>query len=334
MKQIVFEDRRAAALWDVENPAPQARQVRVRMRYTAVSSGTERANLNGEPVGPRTAAGSRFPKFLGYSGSGVVESVGEGVTAFKPGDRVTARWCAHSEYCTLPEDNLTLIPSGDVRMEEAAFAFISTFPLAAVRKVRLELGESCMVVGLGLLGIFAVQYARMAGGCPVIAVDFNAERRVLALRLGADYALDPADGGFAEQVKRLTGGGASTVIEVTGSGAALNQALLCTARFGRVALLGCTRLPTEVDFYHDVHIPGITLVGAHTAARPAEESHPGYWTERDDCRAALRFLAAGRLNVREIIREIHSPSDAPEVYRRLAEDKSFPLGVVFDWDRL
>jgi len=335
MKQIVFESKRVVVLKETESKAPQAGQVRVKMCYTAISAGTERASLNGEPVGPRKAQESPlFPRYLGYSGSGIVESVGEGVTKFRPGDRVIARWCHHSEYCTLPEQNLVLIPSEDVKMEEAAFAFISVFPLAAVRKVKLELGESCMVVGLGLLGLFGIQYARLSGGFPVIATDFNPERRALALKLGADYALDPGAPDFVEQVKALTGGkGVSTVIEVTGSGAALNQALLCTARFGRVALLGCTRMPTEVDFYHDVHIPGIQLIGAHTATRPANESYPGYWTEADDMAVAIKYLAAGRLNVRDIIGEIRSPGEAVEVYDRLLSG-NFPIGVVFDWSKI
>lgn len=334
MKQIVFDSRNVVSLHDVESKAPKAGQVRVKMLFTAVSPGTERASLNGEPVGPRTATGTKFPRYLGYSGSGIVESVGEGVEKFKPGDRVITRWGVHAEYCTLPEKNVVLIPSENVKMEEAAFAFISTFPLAAVRKVKLELGESCMVVGLGLLGLFGVQYARLSGGYPVIAVDFNPERRALALKLGADCALDPGAPDFTEQVKALTGGkGVNAVIEVTGSGAALNQALLCTARFGRVALLGCTRMPTEVDFYHDVHIPGIQLIGAHTAARPVDESYAGYWTEADDMRVALACLATGRLNVREIISEICSPLDAVEVYDRLAAGR-FPVGVAFDWTKI
>lgn len=334
MKQIVFESKHVAVLKDMPDVAPKAGQVRVKMCFTAISAGTERANLNGEPVGARNSAVSLFPKYLGYSGSGVVESVGEGVTKVAPGDRVVARWCHHSEYCTLPEQNVERIPSESVNMEEAAFAFISTFPLAAVRKVKVTLGESCMVVGLGLLGLMGVQYARLSGAYPVIAVDFDAERRALAMKLGADYAVDPGAPDFAGQVKALTGGsGVQTVIEVTGSGAALNQALLCTARFGRVALLGCTRTPTEVDFYHDVHIPGIQLIGAHTAARPANESYPGYWTEADDLRVAVRYLAAGRLNIGGMINEIHSPEEAAEVYRRLI-DGGLPVGVVFDWSKI
>ena len=330
MKRIVFARERVVELWDAECPAPGVGQIQVRMAYTAISAGTERANLIGAPIGPRTAVNG-FPKYLGYSGSGIVAQVGEDVTDFQPGDRVALRWCSHSEYCTLPKENAALIPD-TVSLRDAATAFISTFPLAAVRKARIELGESCMVMGLGILGIFAVSYARMAGAYPVIAVDFDEDRRALALKLGADYALDPRMENFAERVKQLTGG-VNAVIEVTGNGAALNQALSCTARFGRVALLGCTRTPTEVDFYHDVHLPGITLIGAHTAARPARESYPCYWTEADDLRTALRLMAAGRLDTHEIIGEVHAPAEAPEVYRRLLEEKKFPLGVLFEWER-
>ena len=104
--------------------------------------------------------------------------------------------------------------------------------------------------------------------------------------------------------------------------------------FGRVALLGCTRIPTIVDFYHDVHFKGLTLVGAHTIARPKQESRPGFWTETDDCRAALQMLAGNRLNVRDMIHEIHFPLEAESVYNRLATDPDFPIGVLFDWTEL
>ena len=73
---------------------------------------------------------------------------------------------------------------------------------------------------------------------------------------------------------------------------------------------------------------------AHTLARPNLESRPGCWTHRDDCRAALDYLAAKRLNIHDIISETHSPEEAPEIYARLAEGRDFPIGVVFDWNRL
>ena len=337
MKQIVFESMNTAALWEAKDRLPDAGEVRARICYSAVSAGTERDSLTrttGLNCMDRDAVGA-FPHIVGYSESGIVEQVGEGVTDLHVGDRVMIHGGGHQEYCTRPRNEFVKIPSENVGLDEAAMVVIAGFPLAAVRKIRLELGESCMVVGLGMLGLFAVQFAHLCGAVPVIAVDFNEERRAMALSMGADIALDPSDPKHVEKVRALTGGkGVNGIIEVTGSGKALNQALLCSAPFGRVALLGCTRDPVEVDFYHDVHFPGITLIGAHSGARPRRESHPAYWTEMEDCRVILDYLAAGRLHFREMIHEIHSPKEAAEVYRRLTQDKNFPIGVLFDWQKM
>jgi threonine dehydrogenase-like Zn-dependent dehydrogenase len=104
------------------------------------------------------------------------------------------------------------------------------------------------------------------------------------------------------------------------------------ARFGRVALLGCTRdKHFEIDYYTKVHSPGITLIGAHTNARPDKESHPGWFSHRDDIAVVLKLIGKGRLNLAEMIRETHKPSDCTEVYTRLVNDKNFPIVVQFDW---
>ena len=168
-------------------------------------------------------------------------------------------------------------------------AHIATFPLAAVRKTRLEIGESAMVMGLGLLGIFSVQFLRLSGANPVIAVDLNEERRNLALKLGADYALDPTDADFVNKVKEITKGkGVNATVEVTGISAAMNQALECASWQGRISLLGCTRVSdSAVDYYTQVHKPGIKLIGAHNFVRPKVESYPHHWTHHDDCKAIL-----------------------------------------------
>ena len=98
--------------------------------------------------------------------------------------------------------------------------------LGGVRKLEIELGESAMVMGLGLLGIFAIQFCRLNGAYPVIAADLNPARRELALQLGADYAFDPSAPDFVEQVKAVTGGkGVRATVEVTGVSVAMKQAL-------------------------------------------------------------------------------------------------------------
>ena len=114
----------------------------------------------------------------------------------------------------------------------------------------------------------------------------------------------------------------------------MESALQVMAKMGRIALLGCTRLPVTVDFYHDVHFPGIQILGAHTGARPQRESYPHHWTHWDDCAAALKYLSMQRLNIRDMISEVHAPTEAYEVFLRLANEPNFPMGVVFDWQQL
>ena len=114
------------------------------------------------------------------------------------------------------------IPGG-VSTKEASMALISTFPLAAIRKTKLEIGESAMVMGLGILGIFAVQELKAAGAYPVIAVDPVEERRAFALKMGADYALNPTVKNFVETVKDLTEGGVHNPAEDS----TLGRAIVC-----------------------------------------------------------------------------------------------------------
>ena len=220
-------------------------------------------------------------------------------------------------------------------MDIASLAHIATFPMAAIRKCKLEMGESAMVMGLGILGQFAIRMLRAAGATPIIAADPVAKRREEALKGGADYAFDPFDPDFAQKVKEVTGGGVAVAIEVTGQGAGLDETLDCMARFGRVALLGCTRNKEfHIDYYRKVHSPGITLIGAHTLARPLQESHSGWFTEKDDLKAILDMMHYGRLTLDNLYSEINSPEDCGEVYTILINDREFPLISQFDWSRL
>ena len=332
-KQIVFTKPYTAELLEVDNRNPGRDEVTVDLEFSAISSGTERANLIG--MQNTTSRGSdeapTFPRCWGYSAAGIVSAIGEGVDDLEIGDRVIVFWGNHKKNITINRKYIAKIPDG-VSMEEASMAFISTFPLAAIRKARLEIGESALVMGLGILGIFAVKLLKAAGACPIIAVDPTANRRELALEMGADYAFDPTVEGFAESVRRVSGGGVDICIEVTGLGIGLQQGLDCMNEFGRVSLLGCTRNPDfNIDYYRKVHTPGVSLIGAHTCARPKYESHPGYWTEIDDINAVLRLLRSGRLSFADMIKEINKPEDCFEVYTRLANDRNFPIGVLFDW---
>ena len=346
---IVFTEANVARLLEYPMPEPKLGEVRVRVVRSCISSGTERANLIGVPdagVGIFAKGdGVTWPRRCGYSTSGIVDKVGDGVSSLKPGDRVAMSWTVHSRYVVVPAANAYPIPEG-VSFESAAFTHISTFPMAAVRKCRLEIGEGAIVMGQGVLGQLAVKILRAAGATPVIAADPLQEKRDRAIALGADAALDPSEPDFAEKVKSLCSSEGSVMlgkvpvagpavgIEVTGVGKALDNVLDAIAPYGRIALLGCTRNSNfTIDYYHKVHGRGVTLVGAHTLARKESESAPGWWTQRDDALAFLRLLALGRIDLSGFTDEVHSPTECGDVYSRLAAGGAFPT-VQFNWEGL
>lgn len=335
-RNIVFVEPNVAKLVEETIASPKENEVQVRLVCSTISSGTERANL----MGSKTVAWNLpeakeavFPRRVGYSSSGIILSVGANVSDFKEGDRVALSWSKHSEIQNINAKNVHKLDD-DISFSDGAMAHIATFPLAAIRKCHLELGESAIVMGMGILGAFAVQLLRVCGAAPIIAVDPDAKKRKMALTVGADYALDPYAPDFAKTAKELTKGGANVGIEVTGVGAGLNGILDCMARFGRIALLGCTRNSDfTVDYYRKVHGPGITLIGAHTNARPRLDSSNGWWTERDDFETILNLTKCGRLKLSDLVEETHSPDSATQIFTRLCNEKAFPI-VQFDWSKI
>ena len=303
--------------------------VLLKTECTLISPGTEFACLNGTDP-----SGANFPKTLGYSAVAKVVKTGEQVKSLQPGDRCLCYHSAHRNYQLMPESNLVKIDDDKMPAVEAVFCVVGCMGFQGVRRCRPEFGESLMVMGLGLLGQFAVQTARLSGCYPVFGLDFNASRRKVALELGADAVFSPDEPGLKEKILALTGGGCNSVVEVTGNPQAVVQGLEMTARFGRFALVGCNRTPTEkIDFYNLVHRPGISVIGAHNMARPQNDRQPGIWTMKDDMAVLLRYLSAKRLKTRPLLTRIADPTEAPEIYAQLFARDLDVLGVVYDWQK-
>ena len=345
---ILFTGVNTAELVDRPVSEVEPGQVRVKLIRSTVSAGTERANVMGcnvVSIWDPPDAPVVWPRQSGYSSSGVVDAVGAGVSSVAVGDRVAVSWSKHARFVVVPEHQVCRLPE-TVSFEAGALAHIATFPMAAIRKCRLELGESALVMGQGILGQIAVMLLKCAGATPVIAADPIAEKSEQALKIGADLALDPNAPDFREKVLAAcpladsgiyTGEsacGVKVAIEVTGVGAGLNSVLDVMAPMGRAALLGCTRNSDfTVDYYHKVHGRGVTLIGAHTWARPSAESSPGHFTHRDDVRAFLNLLALGRLSVDGYVADVRTPVDCGAVYSRLSEGGVFPV-TQFDWSEV
>lgn len=329
---VYFPEKEVAAFKEQdENVSLAPDQILVKTDYDLISAGTELANYHELPNTGTT--GGKFPHYPGYSTSGHVVRIGEAVKKFRPGDNVVVAWNGHRSW-TICQENVKIypVPAG-FDMKTAAAAHLCSFPLLAIRKLQIQLGEACLIAGQGLLGILAGQLARIAGAYPVIVSDISPERRELALKLGADFALDPTAPDYIEKVWKLTDGrGVETAVEVTGNITALQQCLRCIAFNGRISLLGCTRISDQtIDFYKLVHRRGISLLGTHTSARPATDRANWGWPEFDDYQTFFKLVTSGRLNVDPIISEIASPRDAGEIYEKIGMRSDPPLGILLDW---
>ncbi|MCX4965618.1 zinc-binding dehydrogenase [Streptomyces sp. NBC_00654] len=144
---------------------------------------------------------------------------------------------AFSEHAVLAQESLVPIP------KDVPFAVASMFGCAVltgagavINTAALRPGQSAVVYGLGGVGLSAVLGARAAGAYPVVAVDPVAEKRELALRLGATHAYAPEEAMAA--VRELTGGGAELAVEAVGSPRVMADALAAVARGGRVVSVG------------------------------------------------------------------------------------------------
>ncbi len=325
--RVVCPEKGRAELEGFDIPLLNPDQVLVETEYSVISPGTERAFM----MAMENTAG-RFPYYPGYAACGTVIDTGSEVTALRKGDRVLGG--GHGSHTVRNESGFHKITDSELKSEEAAFTEIAIMSMQGVRKARIELGESVAVMGQGLMGLFAAQFARANGGMPVVALDYNKQRLELSRELGADHGLSPESPDFQGKFEEACGGGAHAVIEVTGSPSAMHQALNICADRGRIVALGCARGMTDgINFYADIHKTGISIIGAHNCVRPKADSYPGYWTAPEDRDCFLGLLAGGRIQVKAMISEIASPDKAEDAFGRLAEGKLDTIGFVFDWKR-
>src|SRR5262245_41326113 len=180
-RQVVILEPFQAGVREVELPPPAANQVLVAAEVSAISAGTELAVWTGthqwlkDPAVPDW----KFPFRPGYSASGTVVAVGSEVRDWQPGDRVSYPGNhASAELLTLGHERGRLweMPP-DLTADRAALACIARYGLGAAVRVGLTLGRSAAVLGLGVIGQFALRCLRAAGAHPVIGIDAVSMRR-------------------------------------------------------------------------------------------------------------------------------------------------------------
>lgn len=332
-KRIVFTGRNRVEVHDSPTPeAPAPGQVLLEAKASLISTGTECIILQQlyEP-GSHWDKWVKFPFPPGYSMVAQVTAVGSGVTDVAPGQRLALR-AGHAQHI-LTNRWVATVPDGLADLDAAWFA-LACIVQNGIRRAQIVLGETVVVIGLGILGQLACQYARICGARRVIAIDPAQDRLHTAERLGATHGLALPVAEAAEEVRRITAGQlADVVFDVTGHAAVFAPALSMVRKLGRLLLLGDTGSPTQQHLTPDVITRGITIIGAHDGNPPAEGNEWYPWSHRRMAEVFFDLLLQGRMNVRDLTSHVVSPLDAPEAYRGLVERRGEHLGVVFDWTR-
>ena len=336
---------------DVPAPAFGAGELLIATRVSLISSGTERqlmqlaksslvgkaaarpdlvrrvlVNVRKEGLKPtieKVFAKLDTPIPLGYSLVGEVRAIGRDVAGYAPGDRVAcagAGLANHAEYNAVPKNLCVRVPQG-VDDEDASFVTLGAIALQGVRQAAPTLGETVVVMGLGLIGLLTVQILK-ANGCRVVGFDPNAARAKLAEQLGADIAVS---GALAEvTLARTSGVGADAVIVTASSKSSepINQAAEISRMKGRIVVVGLVGMTIDREPFYKRELE-LKLSMSYGPGRgdPAYEfaghDYPlSYvrWTEQRNMDAFLGLIEDGRVTPKAYVTHRFAIAEAEKAY--------------------
>ncbi|MDM1500008.1 bi-domain-containing oxidoreductase [Myroides odoratimimus] len=358
MKQIIQSFKTGETILE-EVPAPQVRKgtVLIQTTRTLVSLGTERmlvefgksnliqkARQQPDKVkqvldkiktdGLMPTIETVFNKLgeplpLGYCNVGRVISVGEGVEDFKVGDRVVSNG-QHAEFVCVPKNLVAHIPD-DVTDEEATFTVIGSIGLQGIRLLNPTLGETIVVVGLGLIGLLTAQLL-IANGCRVIGSDIDDTKLALAEEWGI-IPFNPMRGDLVKFVDNQTNGVGADGVIITASAKnndIISQAALMSRKRGRIILVGVIGLNiSRAEFYEkELTFQVSCSYGPGRYDEDYEQRGNDYplafvrWTEKRNFETILHAISSNRIHVKSMISEIIELNDYMKIYGGIGGSQS------------
>jgi threonine dehydrogenase-like Zn-dependent dehydrogenase len=342
MAKVLFTDKeQKVIIEDVELGATGANQVRIKTAYSYISAGTELTMLQMGNVNSVREVGHGE---LGYTLSGVVTEVGADINTLKVGDQVAAvgQGAFHADEVLVAKNLVIPVPAG-CSMRVAAMAAMGCFALEGIRKAELELGENVLVIGGGLMGQFVSQYAAMFAG-QVMLLENNPDR--------LDKVVDKVTGLVSdeqvwEKIKDLT------------APVGVEKVLFClggdrTAIFDEVKKV-MTQSPDGIAQGSIVFCGGATITvslaspsgnlrilssakagpGYRDAAFEAGNDYPmGYvkWTVNRNVQAILGAVAAGKLQLEQLITHEYHYTEALAAYTELAKPDTNAMAVLLTYN--
>jgi predicted dehydrogenase/threonine dehydrogenase-like Zn-dependent dehydrogenase len=369
MKQLLIR-KGNIIVEEVPAPAVEEGTVLVEVAYSCISTGTEIATLasSSEPLWKKALKQPDKAKSIarmaqrkgvsntvstvrsrayaarraGYSCSGVVIDVGGNIADIRVGERVAcagAGYANHAEIVNVPRNLLVKVPEA-VSLGLASTTTLGALALHGVRRASPTLGETVVVLGLGILGQLSAQLLR-ANGCRAIGIDIDAERIELAKSLGLEMGIYPAEDPIQKVFQFTEGLGADAVVvsAAARSNEVISQAFQMCRKKGRVVLIGDVGLhikrsdiyAKELDFFVS------TSYGPGRYESNYEEKGLDYpigyvrWTENRNMAEYLRLLKQGRIQVAPLISEEYPLDRAKEAYRELSESIKKPLMVLLKY---
>ena len=369
MKQIIQDLKSGATILE-EVPVPQVKAgyVLIQTTRTLVSLGTERmlvefgkANLidkarqqpdRVKQVLEKIKTDGMIPTLevvfnklnqplpLGYCNVGKVVAVGKGVTEFSIGDRVASNG-NHAEYVCVPKNLVAKIPD-NVSDDEAAFTVIGSIGLEGVRLLSAQLGETIVVIGLGLIGLLAVQLLK-ANGCKVIGVDFDQQKVDMASGLGIT-AINPKSGtnavSFVEDLTSGIGADGVLITASTDSDSVIHEACEMCRKRGRIVLVGVIGLNLRRDDFYKKELSFQVSCSYGPGRYDEDYENRGIdyplpyvrWTEKRNFETILNLISNGSIEVKSLITERFDLKDYDQIYGDMRKQGSVASLLCYSAD--
>ncbi|PRB18469.1 zinc-binding alcohol dehydrogenase [Microbacterium sp. MYb62] len=341
---VQFSAVREVALVEVEPQPLTSGSVRIATWYSGISAGTELTAFRGtNPYLTSTWDAERRlfvpgePSFAypvsgwGYSEVGQVVEVAEDVTDVQVGEVVYGIW-GHRSDAVVAATQISgrLVPEG-VDPLLGTFARVGAIALNGVLAADVRLGEQVAVFGQGVIGLLATRLVALSGG-RAIAVDTLASRLAVAESFGAAHTVDALrSGGAGERVREVTGGGADSAIELSGTDRALHEAIRSVVPEGLVAASGfyqggATHLRLGEEFHHN----RVRIVASQIGGVPVSLS--GRWDQARLVRTVMDLIFADRVDAAALVTDVVPAADVAAVFARLDDGDPEILQVVLRFD--
>lgn len=340
MKALVLTAYNHLEIQDVQKPSPGANEVLVRVQAVGIC-GSDVHGMDG-------SSGRRIPPIImGHEASGIIAEVGGNVRQWAVGDRVTfdstvyalddwysrrgqynlsdgrevvgvstpdfKRHGAFAEYVVVPQHILYAIPD-NVSFTQAALVEPVAVALHALSLTPIQVNDSAVVVGAGMIGLFVIQALRLAGCGTIIAIDLDNDRLALAQKLGADLTLNAKTDDLVSRVQAHTNGrGADVAFEVVGAGPSVRTAIDCVRKGATVTLVGnlapMVEIPIQAVVTRQLRLQGSCAING-------------------EYEAALALISSGKMNVEAILSAEVPLSDGADWFNRLYQKEKGLIKVV------